>query len=188
MSPASLASIIQNLTYYCSSWLDRIPFTLLFGISTSVELFEGRLPRSTVALLRGKYFEIHDASNCVDRIYERLQADPSGRFWLGRNITAVLFERSNDYFQTPEAFSRVIKVSSGTSYSFKVSISHNNLAVFLHDPLFCEPFVCTSCNRLAWSPSKRSFVRSNQKSSILSRVSVLFRCVYVLSLNGMKLL
>lgn len=93
-----------------SSWLDRIPFTLLFGISTSVELFEGRLPRSSVALLRGKYFELHEASNCVDRIYERLQAEPDGEFWIGRNITSVLFERTSDYFHTPEAFCRTLKV------------------------------------------------------------------------------
>ena len=93
-----------------SSWLDRIPFTLLFGISTSIELFEGRLPRSSIALLRGKYFELHESSNCVDRIYDRLQAEPDGEFWLGRNITGVLFERSSDYFNTPEAFSRTVKV------------------------------------------------------------------------------
>ncbi|EDP48882.1 origin recognition complex subunit 3, putative [Aspergillus fumigatus A1163] len=122
-------TILTDLLLLLNSWLDRIPFTLLFGISTSVELFEGRLPRSTVALLRGKYFEIHDASNCVDRIYERLQADPNGRFWLGRNITAVLFERSNDYFQTPEAFSRVIK------YSYMTHFFANPLSVLLANDL-----------------------------------------------------
>ncbi|GIK07460.1 hypothetical protein Aspvir_003126 [Aspergillus viridinutans] len=122
-------TILTDLLLLLNSWLDRIPFTLLFGISTSVELFEGRLPRSTVALLRGKYFEIHEASNCVDRIYERLQADPSGRFWLGRNITAVLFERSNDYFQTPEAFSRVIK------YSYMTHFFANALSVLLANDL-----------------------------------------------------
>lgn len=84
--------------------------TLLFGISTSVELFEGRLPRSSVSLLRGKYFELHGASNCVDHIYERIQAEGEN-FWLGRNITGVLFEKSSDYFQTPEAFCRTVKVS-----------------------------------------------------------------------------
>lgn len=94
-----------------SSWLDRIPFTLLFGISTSVELFEGRLPRSSVSLLKGKYFELHEASNCVDRMYQRMQAEEDSEFWLGRNITGVLFERSSDYFHTPEAFSRTVKVS-----------------------------------------------------------------------------
>lgn len=102
----------KETKFWFSSWLDRIPFTLLFGISTSVELFEGRLPRSTVSLLRGKYFEIHEASNCVDRIYERIQAEEDGRFWIGRNITNFLLEKSSDFFQTPEAFSRIVKVTS----------------------------------------------------------------------------
>ncbi|GES56970.1 origin recognition complex subunit [Aspergillus terreus] len=118
-------SILTDLLSLLSSWLDRIPITLLFGISTSVELFEGRLPRSVVALLRGRYFEIHEASNCVDRIYERLQAGSDGRFWLGRNITTVLFERSSDYFQTPEAFSRTVK------YAYMTHFFTNPLAVLL---------------------------------------------------------
>lgn len=92
------------------SWLDRIPFTVLLGISTSVELFEGRLPRSCVSLLRGKHFEVQEAGNCVDRIYEALQTSSDGRIWVGRNITSTLFEKATDYFQTPEAFSRMVKV------------------------------------------------------------------------------
>ncbi|KAF7593855.1 hypothetical protein BBP40_010665 [Aspergillus hancockii] len=120
-------NILTDLLSLLSSWLDRIPFTLLFGISTSVELFEGRLPRSTVALLRGRYFEIHGASNCVDRIYERLQGDENGRFWMGRNITGLLFEKSNDYFQTPEAFSRTVK------YAYMTHFFANPLAVLLSD-------------------------------------------------------
>lgn len=93
-----------------SSWLDRIPVTLLLGISTSVELFEGRLPRSTVALIRGRYFEIQEASDCVDRMYQTLQAEDDGTFWIGRNMTGVLCERSSDYFQSPEGFIRMVKV------------------------------------------------------------------------------
>ncbi|PWY71460.1 hypothetical protein BO70DRAFT_414589 [Aspergillus heteromorphus CBS 117.55] len=119
--------ILTDLLSLLSSWLDRIPFTLLFGISTSVELFEGRLPRASVALLRGRYFELHEASNCVDRIYGKLQAEPDGKFWLGRNITAALFEKSNDYFQTPEAFSRTVK------YAYMSHFFANPLAVLLAD-------------------------------------------------------
>lgn len=85
---------------------------MLLGISTSVELFEGRLPRSCVALLQGKHFEVQEAGNCVDRIYESLQADPKGRLWLGRNVTTTLLEKTHDYFQTPEAFSRMVKVNT----------------------------------------------------------------------------
>lgn len=77
-----------------------------------MELFEGRLPRSCVSLLRGKHFEVQEAGNCVDRIYESLQTDPATEMWLGRNVTGTLFENTSDYFQTPEAFSRMVKVST----------------------------------------------------------------------------
>ncbi|KAJ5577821.1 uncharacterized protein N7459_006785 [Penicillium hispanicum] len=101
--------LLTDLLSLFKSWLDRIPFTVLLGISTSVELFEGRLPRSCVSLLQGKHFEVQEAGNCVDRIYETLQTDPNGKLWLGRNITSTLFEKASDYFQTPEAFSRMVK-------------------------------------------------------------------------------
>ncbi|KAL2824524.1 origin recognition complex subunit 3 N-terminus-domain-containing protein [Aspergillus cavernicola] len=115
--------ILIDLFSLLSSWLDRIPLTLLFGISTSVELFEGRLPRSSVALLKGSYFELHGASKCVDHIYERIQAE--GQFWLGRSLTGVLFEKSSDYFQTPEAFCRTVK------YTYMSHFFANPISVLL---------------------------------------------------------
>lgn len=77
-----------------------------------MELFEGRLPRSCVALHQGRHFEVQEAGNCVDRIYEALQADSNGKMWLGRNVTSTLFEKASDFFQTPVAFSRMVKVTS----------------------------------------------------------------------------
>ncbi|OKO94340.1 Origin recognition complex subunit 3 [Penicillium subrubescens] len=104
--------LLMDLLSLFKSWLDRIPFTVLLGISTSVELFEGRLPRACVSLLQGKHFEVQEAGNCVDRIYESLQTDPQGKLWLGRNVTSTLLEKTHDYFQTPEAFSRMVKTSA----------------------------------------------------------------------------
>ncbi|KAI9934423.1 hypothetical protein ASPWEDRAFT_117815 [Aspergillus wentii DTO 134E9] len=144
-------NLLTDLLSLLSSWLDRIPFTLLFGISTSVELFEGRLPRSSVALLRGKYFEIHEASNCVDRIYERLQAECNGRFWLGRNITGILFEKSNDYFQTPEAFSRTVK------YAYMTHFFANPLSVLLADKVSGDLPYGKLCEAIRNLPSFRRF-------------------------------
>ena len=102
----------------------------MLGISTSVELFEGRLPRSCVALLQGKHFEVQEAGNCVDRIYEALQADPESNIWLGRNITSTLFENTSDYFQSPEAFSRMVKVRIVPS-SFKPSILIDAVCIYV---------------------------------------------------------
>ncbi|KAL4940525.1 hypothetical protein BDV06DRAFT_196523 [Aspergillus oleicola] len=120
--------ILTDLFSLLSSWLDRIPITLLFGISTSVELFEGRMPRSSVSLLKGRYFELHGASNCIDHIYERIQSE-GGKFWLGRNLTGVLFEKSSDYFQTPEAFCRTVK------YAYMSHFFANPVSVFLADDI-----------------------------------------------------
>lgn len=93
----------------------------MLGISTSVELFEGRLPRSCVSLLQGKHFEVQEAGNCVDRIYETLQTNPDANLWLGRNVTSTLFENTSDYFQSPEAFSRMVKVRTVPN-TFETSI------------------------------------------------------------------
>ncbi|KAJ5246995.1 hypothetical protein N7468_001978 [Penicillium chermesinum] len=104
-------ALLTDLLSLFKSWLDRIPFTVMLGISTSVELFEGRLPRSCVSLLQGKHFEVQEAGNSVDRIFEALQTDPAGKLWVGRNVTSTLFEKARDSFQTPEAFSRMVKYS-----------------------------------------------------------------------------
>lgn len=105
----SCGKLIFTLTL-ASSWNNRIPFTLIFGISTSTELFESRLPRSIAALLKGKRFKIHDAGDSIDRIYDSVQTDESSRLWLGHQVSASLFDKSRDYFHSPEGFSRKVKV------------------------------------------------------------------------------
>ncbi|KAL2869955.1 putative origin recognition complex subunit 3 [Aspergillus lucknowensis] len=142
--------ILTDLFFLLSSWLDRIPLTLLFGISTSVELFEGRLPRSSVALLKGRFFELHKASNCVDHIYERIQAE-SGKFWLGRNLTNVLFEKSSDYFQTPESFCRTVK------YAYMSHFFSNPLSVLLAEDIPDELVQVRLCEAIRNVPSFREY-------------------------------
>lgn len=104
------ALLLLELTRVSSSWLDRIPFVLLFGVSTSFELFEERLPRSTVSLLQGKHFEISDVGDSIHRLYESVQMNTASRLWLGPQVSRVLLERSGNYFQSPETFGHMVKV------------------------------------------------------------------------------
>ncbi|RAL07454.1 putative origin recognition complex subunit 3 [Aspergillus homomorphus CBS 101889] len=159
--------ILADLLSLLSSWVDRIPFTLIFGISTSVELFEGRLPRSTVALLRGRYFEIHEAKNCVDRIYGRIQAEQDGKFWLGRNITSVLFEKSSDSFQTPEAFSRTVK------YAYMSHFFANSLSVLLGNDAVHTIQKDRVCESLRNLPSFRMLCENLIEEGSAERVRIL---------------
>ncbi|PGH10089.1 origin recognition complex subunit 3 [Blastomyces parvus] len=101
--------LLADLISLLSSWVDRIPFVLLFGIATSVELFEARLPRSLVNLLQGCRFDIQDSGDSVNRIYTTLQMHQGGILWLGHNVSRILFERSRDHFQSPEGFTNGIK-------------------------------------------------------------------------------
>ncbi|KAJ5981619.1 hypothetical protein N7522_013247 [Penicillium canescens] len=150
-SEAFDTGLLTDLLSLFKSWIDRIPFTVLLGISTSVELFEGRLPRSCVALLQGKHFEVQEAGNCVDRIYESLQTDSNTKLWLGRNITSTLFENTSDYFQSPEAFSRMVK------YAYMSHFFANPLAVLFANP---DPTVLSRgklCEVVRNLPSFRMF-------------------------------
>ncbi|GAD92657.1 origin recognition complex subunit [Paecilomyces variotii No. 5] len=101
--------LLSDLLSLLSSWLDRIPFVLLFGVSTSFELFEDRLPRSTVSLLQGKHFEISGVGDSIHRLYESVQTNKENRLWLGPQISKVLLERSGNYFQSLETFGRMVK-------------------------------------------------------------------------------
>lgn len=83
---------------------------LLFGISTTVELFESRLSRSTVGLLRGKQFEIQEAEGAIDRIFETLQTGAETKLWLGPHLSSSLIEKARDHFQSPQGFIREVKV------------------------------------------------------------------------------
>ncbi|KAJ5675837.1 hypothetical protein N7462_008734 [Penicillium macrosclerotiorum] len=143
--------LLMDLLSLFKSWLDRIPFTVLLGISTSVELFEGRLPRSCVSLLQGKHFEVQEAGNCVDRIYEAIQTDHNGKLWIGRNITSTLFEKASDYFQTPEAFSRMVK------YAYMSHFFANPLAVLLGSPSVSTLSQGHFCEAIRNLPSFRMF-------------------------------
>ncbi|KAL8387658.1 hypothetical protein RB595_009758 [Gaeumannomyces hyphopodioides] len=67
-SEALDSSLLSDLIALFASWRDRIHFTLLFRIGTSVELFQARLPRSTYQHLHGCQFDVTHASAITDKI------------------------------------------------------------------------------------------------------------------------
>ncbi|RAO72730.1 uncharacterized protein BHQ10_008742 [Talaromyces amestolkiae] len=147
-SEAFDSGVLNDLLSLLSSWVDRIPLVLLFGISTSVELFEGRLPRSTVALLHGKQFEIHEAEGAIDRIYETLQTGPDTRLWLGPHLSTSLIEKARDHFQSPEGFIREVK------YAYMSHFFANPLSLLLSPSIFKQKELCDAIRNLK---SFRSF-------------------------------
>jgi origin recognition complex subunit 3 len=76
--------------------MDRIPFVLLFGIATSVELFHERLSRAASSCLFGAQFDVEQTSSLLLR--------------LGPLLVSTLMERQQDHVQSVQSFIAALKV------------------------------------------------------------------------------
>lgn len=94
-----------------SSWLDRIPFAFLFGVATSVELFEARLLKSTCQSLYGDQFDVEQTASIVDKIFKTAVAHSETPILLGPNLVISLLERQREQVASITDFIRSLKVS-----------------------------------------------------------------------------
>ena len=90
--------------------MDRIPVILLFGIATSIDLFQEKLSQATLRLLRGTHFEVNQLE--IDDLFKAV-VKPVQPFnlWLGAGLSRLILQRHRDYVQTASDFIRTIKVS-----------------------------------------------------------------------------
>ncbi|RYP64646.1 hypothetical protein DL769_006595 [Monosporascus sp. CRB-8-3] len=79
-SEAFDSGLLSDLISLLGSWLDRIPFALLFGVATSVELFQARLLKSTCQCLYGDQFDVEQSASIVDKIVKTAIVHPDALF------------------------------------------------------------------------------------------------------------
>ena len=92
-----------------SSWNDRIPFLLLIGIATSIDLFQEKLSKAAVRTLQGVRFDMERLP--VDDILKATVSLNGSRFiWLGPRLSSTMVQRHNDYVQSTSSFIEAIKV------------------------------------------------------------------------------
>jgi origin recognition complex subunit 3 len=90
--------------------MDRIPFVLLFGIATSVELFHDRLSRSASSCLHGAQFDVEQTSLILERVFQKAVAGSKAPLRLGPVLVSSLMERQHDHIQSVQAFTAALKV------------------------------------------------------------------------------
>jgi origin recognition complex subunit 3 len=119
-------SVLSGLMTMLASWTDRVPFVLLIGISTTVELFEARLPKSAIRILTPSVFDISShPNNPIHEIFMATQNDPDNRLWFGPVAAGALLEKFKEQETTPEMFSRAIK------YAYMSHFFANSLSILL---------------------------------------------------------
>ncbi|TVY35860.1 Origin recognition complex subunit [Lachnellula subtilissima] len=126
-SEAFDTNLVVDLVILFSSWMDRIPFTLLFGIATSVELFQERLSRAASRCLYGFRFDVEQTSSILERIFQSAVANSKASLRLGSEIVASLMERQHDHVQSVQSFIVALK------YAYMCHFYGNALSI-LTDP------------------------------------------------------
>ncbi|OBT93749.2 hypothetical protein VE01_08109 [Pseudogymnoascus verrucosus] len=119
------STLLTELIELFQSWVDRIPFVLLFGIATSIELFHERLPRSATLCLQGVQFDVEQTSKTLVTIFQKVIASPDIRLRLGGGFIAALLERQHDQVYSLQTFIAALK------YAYMCHFYANPLSILL---------------------------------------------------------
>ncbi|KAL9593677.1 MAG: hypothetical protein Q9179_005755 [Wetmoreana sp. 5 TL-2023] len=121
-------ALLSELIELLGLWSDRIPFVCLFGIKTSVELFQDKLRRATIRLLQGVQFEV--AKVDVDRVFRAvIFSDKTGLFWLGHGVSKLILGAQKSSVQSIASFARSLQ------YACMTHLFANPLTILLQEPL-----------------------------------------------------
>ncbi|KAI8965972.1 origin recognition complex subunit 3 N-terminus-domain-containing protein [Daldinia sp. FL1419] len=128
-SEAFESGLLSDLISLFSSWLDRIPFSLLFGVATSVELFQARLLKSTCQCLYGDQFDVEQSASIIEKIFKAAIAHSEVPLRLGSSLVHNLLDRQRDQASSIPVFASSLK------YAYMCHFYSNPLTVFLSDSI-----------------------------------------------------
>ncbi|KAH8602888.1 origin recognition complex subunit 3 N-terminus-domain-containing protein [Bisporella sp. PMI_857] len=114
--------LVDIITLF-NCWEDRIPFILLFGIATSVDLFHERLSRAASRYLSGTQFDVEQTSSILESLFQKVTASTNVPVRLGPGFISSLMERQHDHVQSVQAFTSALK------YAYMFHFYSNPLAV-----------------------------------------------------------
>jgi origin recognition complex subunit 3 len=87
-----------------SSWLDRLPFVLLFGIATSAESFEERLSGKSLRYLEGEKFDVTQSDEVIEELFSATVASTDVRLHVGPALCRRMLDRQKDHVQNVQDF------------------------------------------------------------------------------------
>ncbi|KZF25991.1 hypothetical protein L228DRAFT_279249 [Xylona heveae TC161] len=130
-SDAFDGNLMTDLIELFNSWLDRIPFVLLFGIATSAEIFHEKLPRAAIRCMRGQKFDVERIEQSLELVFNEATSDDSA-ILLGPNLASMLLDRQRNHVQSVQSF------VSSLQYGWMSHFYANALSIFLAPDLQFE--------------------------------------------------
>ncbi|KAF2187801.1 hypothetical protein K469DRAFT_569244 [Zopfia rhizophila CBS 207.26] len=108
-SEAFDANLLVEIIELFYSWLDRLPFVLLFGIATSAESFEDRLTGKAPRYLQGQKFNVTQSDEIIEKLFSATIASTDVSLRIGPNLSRRILERQKDHVQNVQDFSDSLK-------------------------------------------------------------------------------
>ncbi|EGX90629.1 origin recognition complex subunit [Cordyceps militaris CM01] len=120
------SSLLSDLITLLSSWRPRIPFTLLFGIATSVELLQARLLKSTCRQIYGGQFDDVQTDTILESVFKGAVAASDVPVRLGAPLLRWMLDRQRDQVAGIQSFISSLK------YAYMCHFFANPLTVLAH--------------------------------------------------------
>lgn len=95
---------IQESSDFTSVWADRVPAVLLFGVATSIEVFQDRLPQAASRCLNGRHFDAVQSDELLSRIFSSTIVGINAPFRIGPNLAKAILKRPKENIQSPNEF------------------------------------------------------------------------------------
>ncbi|KDN66983.1 putative origin recognition complex subunit [Colletotrichum sublineola] len=118
------SSLLSDLITLFDSWRPRIPFALLFGVATTVELLQARLLKSACQHLYGAQFDVVQTGVILEQIFKAAIAGADAALTLGQTLLQSLVIRQQDQVASIQSFVASIK------YAYMCHFYANPLSLF----------------------------------------------------------
>jgi origin recognition complex subunit 3 len=115
--------------------MNRIPFVLLFGIATSIDLFRERLPRAATKCLFGAQFDVEQTSSVFESVFLKVIAGSEAPLRLGPALVSSLIERQHNHVQSIQAFISALKVRTWSRITNEYMLT---IPVCIYVSLLCK--------------------------------------------------
>lgn len=149
-----------------SSWLDRLPFILLFGIATSADSFEDRLSGRSLRYLEGERFDVTQSDDILEKLFSATVASLDNRLFIGPQLCRRMLDRQKDHVQNVQDF------CDGLRYAYMSHFYASFPSIFLQDGLRLEDLQVGAMEAVRNLPSFRRHVETRLEQGVFGPKTV----------------
>ncbi|PVH98589.1 hypothetical protein DM02DRAFT_42965 [Periconia macrospinosa] len=160
-------AVLVELVDIIYSWLDRLPFVLLFGIATSAENFEDRMSGRSLRYLDGQKFDVTQSDVIIEKLFGATLASTDVPLRIGPTLSHRLLDRQKDHVQNVQDF------IDGLKYAYMSHFYANCPSIFLDEGLLFNDVSSESFEALRNLPSFRRWIETMLENGNASDVRIL---------------